>query len=311
LQPALTVFIGQNGTGKTAILEGIAKLLMVFENQIRGEASRDLKELTTLFDSLDIKKGTVKSSHTLFLSLGDNELKCEVFFGKKSRPILGETHFEGLNEFSQRFYRQELTHLPLMVYYPASQAPVNTIDFKNAPEDFETDIFTAYDGALDKTAFDLTSFFSWYKWQENIEKQIGDNPVINLVRDAIYNMLSDENNSFNKLSINWLNNPTGEMMLYKGETPLNINQLSSGEKTLLALVADLVRRLAIANPHRKNPLLGNGVVLIDEVDLHLHPGWQRTVIPQLQKTFPNCQFITTTHSPLILSLVPRQQVVIL
>ena len=311
LQPTLTVFIGQNGTGKTAILEGIAKLLMVFENQIRGEISRDFKELTTLFDSLDIKKGTVKSSQSLFLSLDDNELKCEVFFGKKSRPILGETHFEGLNEFSERFYRQALSHLPLMVYYPASQAPVNTIDFKNAHEDFETDIFTAYDGALDKTAFDLMSFFSWYKWQENIEKQIGDNPVINLVRDAIYNLLSDEHNSFNNLSINWLNNPTGEMRLYKGETPLNINQLSSGEKTLFALVADLVRRLAIANPHRKNPLLGNGVVLIDEVDLHLHPRWQRTLIPQLQKTFPNCQFITTTHSPLVLSQVPRQQVVIL
>jgi predicted ATP-binding protein involved in virulence len=101
------------------------------------------------------------------------------------------------------------------------------------------------------------------------------------------------------------------MMICKGETPLNINQLSSGEKTLLTLVADLARRLAIANPHRENPLIGNGVVLIDEVDLHLHPRWQRALIPQLQKTFPNCQFIVTTHSPLVLSNISHKKVIIL
>lgn len=59
------------------------------------------------------------------------------------------------------------------------------------------------------------------------------------------------------------------MIINKDNIPLNINQLSSGEKTLLALIADLARRLAIANPHRDNPLMGNGVVLIDEVDLHV------------------------------------------
>jgi len=68
------------------------------------------------------------------------------------------------------------------------------------------------------------------------------------------------------------------MIIYKNQTSLNINQLSSGEKTLLALVADLARRLAIANPHRENPLIGNGVVLIDEVDLHLHPRWHRNPV---------------------------------
>jgi predicted ATP-binding protein involved in virulence len=80
---------------------------------------------------------------------------------------------------------------------------------------------------------------------------------------------------------------------------------------LLALVADLARRLALANPYRENPLLGNGVVLIDEMDLHLHPRRQRDVIPQLQETFPNCQFIVTTHSPLILSNLRRENVIIL
>jgi len=198
-----------------------------------------------------------------------------------------------------------------MVYYPASNAPIKPIDFKNASDNFETDVLTAYDRALDSNAFDFVSFFNWYKWQENIEKQLGENPVLNAVRTAIYKLLSFDNNQFDKLSINWLDNPTGEMLIYKNGISLNINQLSSGEKTLLALVADLARRLAIANPQWENPLLGYGVVLIDEVDLHLHPRWQRAVIPSLQATFPNCQFIITTHSPLVLSQVSPQNVVIL
>jgi predicted ATP-binding protein involved in virulence len=81
---------------------------------------------------------------------------------------------------------------------------------------------------------------------------------------------------------------------------LRIEQLSDGEKCLLAMVGDLARRLAIANPSLDKPLKGEGVVLIDEVDLHLHPQWQRMILPRLMETFLNCQFIVSTHSPQIL-----------
>ena len=58
--------------------------------------------------------------------------------------------------------------------------------------------------------------------------------------------------------------------------------------------------MALANPNRENPLEGTGVVLIDELDLHMHTSWQRKVIGVLKETFPNIQFIITTHSPQIL-----------
>jgi predicted ATP-binding protein involved in virulence len=82
---------------------------------------------------------------------------------------------------------------------------------------------------------------------------------------------------------------------------LEVNQLSDGEKNLFVLVGDLARRLSLANPGLDNPLEGSGIVLIDEIELHLHPGWQRSVIPRLIETFPNCQFLFTTHSPQVLS----------
>ena len=78
------------------------------------------------------------------------------------------------------------------------------------------------------------------------------------------------------------------------------------------LATDLARRLAIANPGLgENALEGEGIILIDEIDLHLHPQWQRRVLPALTKTFPNCQFIVTTHSPQVLSEVPGESVFIL
>jgi hypothetical protein len=93
------------------------------------------------------------------------------------------------------------------------------------------------------------------------------------------------------------------MKVRKDGKYLTINQLSDGEKCTIALFGDLARRMALANPERENPLEGIGVVLIDELDLHMHTSWQRKVLSVLKKTFPNIQFIITTHSPQILGEV--------
>jgi len=79
----------------------------------------------------------------------------------------------------------------------------------------------------------------------------------------------------------------------------------------MAMVGDLARRLAIANPWLENPLEGEGVVLIDEIDLHLHPAWQRTLVPTLMEAFPRCQFLITTHSPHIVTHVHPEHLFLL
>ncbi len=123
-----------------------------------------------------------------------------------------------------------------------------------------------------------------------IDRQLG------AVRKAVENILD----GYSQLRVR--RSPLRMTILKNGEE-LIINQLSGGEKCLIALVGDLARRLAIANPCLDNPLDGNGIVLIDEIDLHLHPIWQREIVPKLKQTFPNCQFLLTTHSPQILSHV--------
>jgi hypothetical protein len=89
--------------------------------------------------------------------------------------------------------------------------------------------------------------------------------------------------------------------------PLFLEQLSDGERGLLALVFDLTRRLSVANPESNNPIAdGVALVLIDEIELHLHPKWQRDVLQRLRETFQSCQFVVTTHSPLVLGEVPAR-----
>ena len=92
----------------------------------------------------------------------------------------------------------------------------------------------------------------------------------------------------------------------------DVGQLSDGERGVLALVLDLARRLSQANPSLDDPLSeGHAVVLIDEIDLHLHPKWQRQIVHNLTKTFPRCQFIATTHSPQVVASVEPDQVLLL
>ncbi|CAK4075902.1 AAA family ATPase [Vibrio sp. 16] len=105
--------------------------------------------------------------------------------------------------------------------------------------------------------------------------------------------------------------PFVDLLIEKNGRKISVLSLSQGEKTLLTLIADLTKRLIQLNPSLENPLQGQGVILIDEVDLHLHPKWQRKIANNLKKTFPNCQFFLTTHSPLVLGEVNPSQITLL
>ncbi len=92
-------------------------------------------------------------------------------------------------------------------------------------------------------------------------------------------------------------------------TTLDVRKLSDGERSVLALVLDIAKRLAQANPRLDDPLTSaEAVILVDEIDLHLHPQWQRKIVGNLERTFPNCQFIATTHSPQVIGEVPHDKI---
>ena len=150
-------------------------------------------------------------------------------------------------------------------------------------------------------------FFEWFRDREDLEneRRIEDSRFrdrqLHAVRTAIERFLP----GFHGLKVR--RGPL-RMVLDKSGEELRVDQLSDGEKCTLAMVGDLARRMAIANPVREDPLDGAGIVLIDEVDLHLHPSWQRHVVSALEETFPHCQFLVSTHSPQTISHVAPERI---
>jgi predicted ATP-binding protein involved in virulence len=127
----------------------------------------------------------------------------------------------------------------------------------------------------------------------------------NILKQAVERFLPEFNN------LRPIREPETTLLVDKADNTLDIRQLSDGERGILALIMDLARRLLQANPKLDDPLQAQAVVLIDELDLHLHPQWQRTIVSKLTTTFPNCQFIATTHSPLIIGEVEPENIILI
>lgn len=94
----------------------------------------------------------------------------------------------------------------------------------------------------------------------------------------------------------------GEPILRKNNRHLGMSQLSDGEKCLICLTTDIARHMVQRGP---------GVILIDEIELHLHPGWQRRILPELRRAFATCQFLVTTHSPQVLGEIEPERILVL
>lgn len=155
----------------------------------------------------------------------------------------------------------------------------------------------AYKNAVQERQTILKEFIDWLHAQQRQGATARDGSrhrVLKALQDAMVMLLPD----FRNLRLE--QNPGPRLMVDKNGAPFSLSQLSDGERGMLALIFDIARRLTLANPERANPLRdGGGIVLIDEIELHMHPQWQRKVLGRLRKIFPNCQFVITTHSPVV------------
>lgn len=166
------------------------------------------------------------------------------------------------------------------------------------PKTKKIDAATAYDKALNQLEVSLNDFANWYRVVMAEMAAARKDRLFQQLEQAIRTFLPEVNN----LELHDGRPPRFSVM--KSGQILFLEQLSDGERGLLALVFDLTRRLAIANPDSDNPIAeGVALVLIDEIELHLHPSWQRRVLRAFQSTFTNCQFVVSTHSPQVIGQI--------
>lgn len=334
-----TALIGINGVGKSSILDCLAILLSQMISEIAYAESRRRNRIQErvnfylgpkiineyeksipgkpdiekrLFSEDDITNGHQKTHNEIKIFLQSREVSWFLTTFSKERSEEPNIENAELNTAAQDIHRQweanPKLNLPLAIYYPVKRSVLG-IDME-ITETHSLKQIDAYDQALNGVQISFHRFFQWFRSLEDLEnEERRDNPEfknqqIEAVRQSIYSLIP----GFSNLRVR--RSPL-RMTLQKQGEELIVNQLSDGEKCLLAMVGDLARRLAIANPSLPDPLQGSGVVLIDEIELHLHPKWQREIIPALTRTFPNCQFIVTTHSPQVISQVKPEGIYIL
>lgn len=355
----VTVLIGENGSGKSTVMEGTTTLLTWLVARIRNDkgAGSPIEELkihnsfntATLTMSLRWKKETFSWA----LTRTREGVKRTQESALKSTSALAE-------QFRQSLTDDKNTSLPLVAYYPTERYVLDVPKKIRTRHEFRQ--INGYEESLTK-GIDFRLFFEWFRDREDArnEAKIGIEEILPFVNIAkfikaiheniselssheamsfldmdklqkedpvLYSRVLDQEFSLNdpqyfavlkaieafmpgydKLRIQ--RKPRMRMLINKGQEELEILQLSQGERSLLALVGDIARRLAMMNPSMSNPLDGEGIILIDEVDLHLHPRWQRTIVRRLRETFPNCQFLLTTHSPLVISDPDNIQAILL
>ncbi len=195
-------------------------------------------------------------------------------------------------------------NLPVIAYFPARRTWDSPDKMKLVGEGSR---LRGYDKAITPSA-NYKFFTDWFKTKELATLQKKEELLeLQIVKNAVSDCIEWCDNIYYDIDTNAL------VMKFSDGKILPFNRLSDGVKNMMSIVSDLAYRCALLNPHLKNHALeSSGVVLIDELDLHLHPSWQKNVVTDLKKTFPNIQFIAATHSPLILSTItPEDRIIAL
>jgi len=368
----LTVIIGNNGAGKTSILEAVSKSLSWFSNNIIKE-NRNGQMIN--INDICMKDN---SDYSLITSLinytSNNKFDMQLSRPKNANEQGGQYQgsYESVKLLADMYRylnkRVDNFNLPLVAYYPIERTQNPSLIQKNKIDTFASksswSSIDGYDNSLTSVQ-NFNNFLGWYKKLSNanlsIDKKSEDLKLLitqhkdelsssfiqkielesegnkdvsefllkfksekNSQIDILQQQLKSQQSPIKKKlefinlaitkfipefkNIEYENHPDEGLFVTKNGLKLNVHQLSQGERTLMALIGDISRRLILLNPSLENPLHGTGIVLIDEIELHLHPSWQQKVLTKLINTFPNIQFLVTTHSPQVLTTCKKGEI---
>lgn len=312
----LNVIVAENGIGKTTILDAIAIAygeMLTRMPKIKGKSFED-KDLRIIDDKTNAPYMRIEVETYSSISWDRTQSVNKTKIIKNQIPQA--KGIKELNNYIDELINKEYVNetafdIPLIMYYGTSRAVVKTPMRKtNFQKKFSR--FEALSGALDADT-NFHRLFQWFDAMEDEERRLIQEkrdfdyklPLLEAIRKAIVSMLPEFSNPRIKIRpLRFLI----DKKIEENNITYNINQLSDGYKTVLAMIMDIAGRMAEANPDKLNPLESEAIIMIDEVDLHLHPRWQQTILIDLQNTFPNAQFIITTHSPQVLTTVHAENI---
>lgn len=328
----ITLIVGKNGAGKTAILDAIAVSVSTFLLGIDGGGSRSIVEDDARYEFHDLD-GTIDPQHQFPVcidSIGNCLDKKDVKWVRSLNSANSKTTVKDARELTniaknvqnQIMNGDKSLVLPLMSYYGTGRLYAQKKEMRNIKSLTE---FKRQVGYVDCMAAESNEklMLNWFQMQtlkslQNQQKTgvIDRSLLLKTVEKAIcksYERISGSKNSSLIFDLD-THRLVLEFETADGEPKkFAMDEMSDGYKNTLSMIGDIAYRMAVLNPVLGDQVLDEtpGIVLIDEVDLHLHPQWQQTILSDLHAIFPNVQFVVSSHAPAVINSVPREQIRIL
>lgn len=302
----VTLLYGTNGAGKSTIITGLAAALAVMPGvgaQLPFE-ERDLRVDTTgaggPFRRERARAGEVRV--TLRLGATERTFGLGLALERGKLPVPTGA-YETFQSTIQARVEKPRSTLPVLAIYSAQRS------WRDAQhrDPLPPGRLAGYQGAL-VAGTDVAHLRAWWRDQDHRRKSDRKTPTLDVVEEAVQRFLGEE------VELPGYSLDEEDIVIDMPETRarLCLRELSDGYRGMIALVVDIARRMAQLNPDAGGGALEHtpGLVAIDELDLHLHPEWQRTVLPRLRAAFPRVQFVLTSHSPQVLASLDSNEEVL-
>ena len=305
--PGVNLLIGNNGVGKTTVLEALALSMQNYFNRMNGITKKSIKKNDVHFTSNlvgDASQHRVYSNPTVIkskINLDGMEYSSEI--SREDETNATRTKYVGkeLAATGRELLNSQTKILPVICYFSTSRVvdtqKVSTSSVgKNKLNDRRCGYMDCLNATLDRKALTDWAFkmaMAEYRKgmpiaeYEAFKKAVGT--FMQKMNDLDEIPLVEYTRDFEDITYT----ENGKTML--------VNYLSAGYQSLLWMLMEISFRIALLNPEMSDYSQAEGIVLIDEIDMHLHPRWQWKILDALHSSFPKVQFIAATHSPIIIS----------